>query len=93
MQVRRCLLVGLFGNIGELQRDQMYLTLSGRQRAKLHPSSALCHKPLADYVVYTDLVATERAYLKFITIVDSEWLHDLPNASKLRRYSTSNNFK
>ncbi|XP_055714042.1 ATP-dependent RNA helicase DHX33 [Phlebotomus papatasi] len=92
-QVRRCLLVGLFGNIGELQRDQMYLTLSGRQRAKLHPSSALCHKPLADYVVYTDLVATERAYLKFITIVDSEWLHDLPNASKLRRYSTSNNFK
>ncbi|XP_055684837.1 ATP-dependent RNA helicase DHX33-like [Lutzomyia longipalpis] len=92
-QVRRCLLVGLFGNIGELQKDQMYLTLTGRQKAKLHPSSALCHKPLADYVVYTDLVATERAYLKFITIIDSEWLHDLPNASKLRRYSTSNNFR
>uniref|UniRef100_A0A1L8DGA4 RNA helicase n=1 Tax=Nyssomyia neivai TaxID=330878 RepID=A0A1L8DGA4_9DIPT len=92
-QVRRCLLVGLFGNIGELQRDQMYLTLLGRQKAKLHPSSALCHKPLADYVVYTDLVATERVYLKFITIIDAEWIHDLPNATKLRRYSTSNNFR
>ncbi|XP_059616856.1 ATP-dependent RNA helicase DHX33 [Phlebotomus argentipes] len=92
-QVRRCLLVGLFGSVAELQRDQLYLTLVGRQRAKLHPSSALCHKPLADYVVYTDLVATERAYLKFITVVDAEWLHDVPNASKLRRYSTTGHLK
>lgn len=41
-KIRKCLITGLFNNIAELQqRDNHYVVLSNRQRAKIHPSSVL----------------------------------------------------
>ena len=42
LKVRKCLISGLFNNIAEFQqRDNHYMVLANRQRAKIHPSSAL----------------------------------------------------
>lgn len=41
-KIRKCLITGLFNNIAEFQqRDNHYIVLSNRQRAKIHPSSVL----------------------------------------------------
>lgn len=41
-KIRKCLITGLFNNIAELhQRDNLYVVLSNRQRAKIHPTSVL----------------------------------------------------
>ena len=41
-KIRKCLITGLFNNVAELQqRDNHYVVLANRQRAKIHPSSVL----------------------------------------------------
>lgn len=80
IQVRKCLLSGLFINIAELQRDNHYLTLTSRQRAKIHPSSVLSGKPTAKFILFTELVATGKTYMRTVTQIDPEWIEEVvPN--------------
>lgn len=92
-KVRKCLLSGLFINIAELQRDNHYLTLVSRQRAKIHPSSVLSGKPTAKFILFTELVATGKSYMRTVTQIDPEWIDEVvPNIQNaiqnFRRVST-----
>ncbi|XP_055301326.1 ATP-dependent RNA helicase DHX33 [Sitodiplosis mosellana] len=85
-QVRKCLLSGLFINIAELQRDNHYLTLTNRQRAKIHPSSVLNGKSTAKYILFTELVATGKTYMRTVTQIDPEWIDEVvPNIQQLKK--------
>lgn len=85
-QVRKCILAGLFDNIAELQRDNFYLTISGRQRAKIHPSSILHGKYRPAYVIFTEIVLTERNFLRQVTEIEAEWIEEVvPNYPHLSR--------
>lgn len=85
-KVRKCLLSGLFMNIAELQRDNHYLTLTNRQRAKIHPSSVLNGKPNAKYILFTELVTTGRTYMRTVMHIESEWIDEVvPNIQQLKK--------
>lgn len=85
-QVRKCLLAGLFENIAELQRDNFYLTISGRQRSKIHPSSVFHGKYKPEYIIFSEIVVTERSFLRILTEIDSNWISEVvPNFCHLNR--------
>ncbi|XP_055853657.1 ATP-dependent RNA helicase DHX33 [Episyrphus balteatus] len=85
-QVRKCILAGLFDNIAELQRDNFYLTVSGRQRAKIHPSSILHGKYRPAYIIFTEIVLTERNFLRQVMEIEAEWIEEVvPNYPHLSR--------
>uniref|UniRef100_T1GNP9 RNA helicase n=1 Tax=Megaselia scalaris TaxID=36166 RepID=T1GNP9_MEGSC len=91
--VRKCLLSGLFSNIAELQRDNFYLTLSSRQRAKIHPSSVLSGKSRPALIIFTEIVATDRNFLRTVTAIEPEWVEEVvPNYPFLSRLRQSNSF-
>lgn len=89
-QVRKCLLVGLFDNIAELQRDNFYLTITGRQRAKIHPSSIFHGKYRPEYIIFSEMVLTERNFLRQITEISPEWVAEVvPHFPHLSRIKVS----
>ncbi|XP_011299036.1 putative ATP-dependent RNA helicase DHX33 isoform X1 [Fopius arisanus] len=71
--LRKSLLEGLSDNLAELQRDNTYLTLSTRQPVAIHPSSTL-HTSRPQLVLFTEVVATGRCYLRDLSVIDSSWI-------------------
>lgn len=89
-QVRKCLLMGLFDNIAELQRDNFYLTITGRQRAKIHPSSVFHGKYRPEYIIFSEIVLTEKNFLRQVTEISPEWVAEVvPNFAHLSRIKVS----
>jgi len=86
-KVRKCLLSALFSNIAEFQqRENCYLTLSSRQRAKIHPSSILSGKSKSNYVIFNEIVTTDKNFLRIVTAIESEWIEEVvPNYPFLSR--------
>lgn len=84
-RVRKCLAYGLFLNAAELQREGGYNTLDTRQRVAIHPSSCLfMNKPA--YVVFTELIQTSKCYMRYLSIVDPDWLLEAaPNYFRQKR--------
>ncbi|XP_029784521.1 ATP-dependent RNA helicase DHX33 isoform X1 [Suricata suricatta] len=73
--VRRCLAHSLFMNTAELQPDGTYATTDTHQPVAVHPSSVLFHcKPAC--VVYTELLCTNKCYMRGLCVVDAAWLWD-----------------
>lgn len=90
-QVRKCLLAGLFSNVAEMQRDNLYMTLAGRQKTKIHPSSVLSGKPQSRCVLFTELVFTGRIYMRTVTNIEPEWIEEVaPNCGFLNRLNNFN---
>ena len=53
------------------------LQLGSRQKVSIHPSSVLFHaKPAC--VVFTELVQTGKRYVRQVTLIDQDWIEDLP---------------
>ncbi|XP_046467981.1 ATP-dependent RNA helicase DHX33 [Neodiprion pinetum] len=71
--LRKALLEGLFDNLAELQRDQTYVTVSTRQPVAIHPSSVL-HGSKPGLVLFTEVVATGRCFLRNVSTIESSWL-------------------
>ncbi|XP_043511713.1 ATP-dependent RNA helicase DHX33 isoform X2 [Frieseomelitta varia] len=72
-QLRKTLLEGLYDNLAELQRDQTYITVSSKQPVAIHPSSTL-HGSKPSLILFTEIVATGRCYLRGLSVIDSSWL-------------------
>lgn len=84
--MRKCLLAGLFINIAELQRDNHYLTLASRQKAKIHPSSVLSGKPRSKFILFTELVATGKSYMRNVTCIEPDWIDEIvPNIGETKK--------
>ena len=55
----------------------LFETLDG-QRCYIHPSSLLFNlKPQPDVVIFTDMVKTTRAYMRYVTPIEPSWLTEL----------------
>uniref|UniRef100_H0WIZ4 ATP-dependent RNA helicase DHX33 n=1 Tax=Otolemur garnettii TaxID=30611 RepID=H0WIZ4_OTOGA len=73
--IRRCLAHSLFMSTAELQPDGTYATTDTHQPVAIHPSSVLFHcKPAC--VVYTELLHTNKCYMRDLCVVDAEWLYE-----------------
>lgn len=65
---------------------QIFLKLGARQTVSIHPSSVLFRsKPSC--IVFTELVQTGKRYVRQVTLIDQDWLDDLPKEtlSQLRQ--------
>lgn len=82
VDVRKCLLLGYYDNVAQLQKDNTYLTLASRQRAKIHPSSVLHGKERPELLFYTEFLSTGQNYLKLNTVVEAKWLLEMPQLRK-----------
>lgn len=90
-QVRKCLISGLFNNVAEVQRDHQYMTLSSRQKAKIHPSSCLFNKVQSRCILFTELVFTGKSYMRVVSTIEPEWIEEVvPNCGFLNRLSNLN---
>uniref|UniRef100_A0A8C8XR07 RNA helicase n=1 Tax=Panthera leo TaxID=9689 RepID=A0A8C8XR07_PANLE len=73
--IRRCLAHSLFMSTAELQPDGTYATTDTHQPVAVHPSSVLFRcRPAC--VVYTELLHTNRCYMRGLCVVDADWLHE-----------------
>ncbi|OWK14196.1 DHX33, partial [Cervus elaphus hippelaphus] len=73
--IRRCLAHSLFMSSAELQPDGSYATTDTHQPVAIHPSSVLFHcKPAC--VVFTELLFTNKCYMRDLCVVDAEWLYE-----------------
>ncbi|ALC39040.1 CG4901 [Drosophila busckii] len=81
--VKKCLISGLFENIAMLQKEGHYLTLSGRQKARIHPSSVLHGKYKPPCILFTELVQTEQNYLRQVTEISIEWIEEVVPSIKI----------
>lgn len=79
-------MTGLGFNIAELQRENHYMTIAQRQRAKIHPSSVLSGKPKTKCILYTELMATGQRYMRTVTAIEPEWIEEvIPNHMQMKR--------
>lgn len=82
LQVRQCLLTGLFNNVAHLSTDNhTYKTTAGRLKVKVHPSSKLQTKPPA--VMFTELLTTGQCYMRYVTAIEADWIDQ---SKTLKRY-------
>lgn len=72
-RLRKALLEGLHDNLAELQRDQTYVTVSSKQPVSIHPSSTL-HATKPPLILFTEVIATGRCYIRGLSVIDSSWL-------------------
>lgn len=71
--IRRAIAEGMFVNVAKLTREGHYVTLDSRQQARIHPSSVMFQtKP--ELVVFTELISTQKNYIRDLTLVDANWL-------------------
>lgn len=60
-------------------REMLYKTLRDKQLVHVHPSSALFAQrhnaqKMPEYVVYTDILVTNKQYIRTLTAVDAQWI-------------------
>lgn len=62
-----------------------------RQRVKIHPSSVFCDKEKPKFIIFSELIATGRTYVRTVTSIESEWIHELvPNLTKSQGLNGNN---
>jgi HrpA-like RNA helicase len=70
------------GNSGALTTSRgRYKTKLGNEMVSIHPTSTLFGRhPSPNCVVFTEMVTTSRSYVRGVTQIREEWLHDVaPN--------------
>merc|ERR1712100_826420 len=73
--VRECICSAYFYNAAKMKGIGEYLNCRTGILAHLHPTSALCgYSYTPDYVVYQELVMTNKEYMQCVTAVECEWL-------------------
>jgi HrpA-like RNA helicase len=72
----KCLLTGYFGNIAKYSSDNYFTTIKEKHLCKIHPTSILIKNPklgkFYEYVIYNDVIVTNKQYLKTCTLVREE---------------------
>jgi len=75
--IRRCLVAGFFMQVAHFEKEkaECFVTFRDAQKASLHPSTSLQHKP--EWVVYHEFTMTSKNFLRVTTQVRGEWLSDV----------------
>lgn len=77
----------LCGLLHDLDLDivSFFLQLDSNQKVQIHPSSVMfSHKP--EVVLFTELIATQKSYVRDLSLVDSCWLlEDQPEYFRVHR--------
>lgn len=84
--IRKCLLTGFFENLAYLTKEKKYVTVNAKKECKIHPTSTLFHS-YPHCVMYTEIIDTSQPFMRYVTVIDKEWLHDIvPNLQNRHNY-------
>jgi pre-mRNA-splicing factor ATP-dependent RNA helicase DHX16 len=76
--VRKAITAGFFRKTAQRQKDGSYRGLKGWRTVFVHPSSGLARAgPPARWVVYHEMVETTKEYMRQVTEIKPEWLHEI----------------
>eukprot|EP00761_Pharyngomonas_kirbyi_P012858 gb/GECH01012885.1/.p1 GENE.gb/GECH01012885.1/~~gb/GECH01012885.1/.p1 ORF type:complete len:723 (+),score=158.39 gb/GECH01012885.1/:1-2169(+) len=75
-KIRRCVVTGYFSHAARRNSDGSYATLRGDQVLYIHPSSAVFKHP-PEWVVYHEVVETNKQYMRDVMAVKPDWLAEI----------------
>jgi len=71
--LRKAVARGLFMNVAQLSIEGHYVAMDSGQHVHIHPSSVLFRRK-PELLTYTEMVATNKTYIRGLTVVSEEWL-------------------
>lgn len=75
--IQRAVIHGFFANAAQLQPDSTYRSIRGGASMHVHPTSSLFKGALPEYVVFGELVFTNKAFMRDVTPVKADWLTEV----------------
>ncbi|KAF6030406.1 DHX35 [Bugula neritina] len=77
--VRQCITKGIFVNAAKLHHTGIgvYKTVKDGHELHIHPTSVLYREVPPQWVVFNEVVKTNKEYMQDITVIEPEWLHTL----------------
>ena len=75
--IRRCIVSGLFPNAAYLHPSGVFRTVKGDIPLHIHPTSVLYAIKPPTWVVYSELIHTNKLLMKDITVIEPAWLEVL----------------
>ncbi|XP_062501947.1 probable ATP-dependent RNA helicase DHX35 isoform X2 [Corticium candelabrum] len=75
--VQRCIVSGFFANAARLHPSGTYRTVRDDHPLEIHPTSVLYGEKLPQWVVFHEVIQTNKDYMRDITVIEPEWLYEL----------------
>eukprot|EP01051_Picozoa_sp_SAG22_P018023 SAG22_NODE_2923_length_2101_cov_1.214286_3_plen_137_part_00 len=75
-EICRCIVTGFFSNAAVRQPDNTFRTVRDGHPLHLHPQSVLFKAP-PQFVVFHEVLITNKEYMRDISTIDSMWLAEL----------------
>ncbi|KAG5880171.1 hypothetical protein JTB14_001661 [Gonioctena quinquepunctata] len=75
--IRKCLIKGLFPNAAYLHHTGVYKTIRGDIELFVHPDSVLYSVPQPQWLLFCEVVHTNKLYMRDLTVIESDWLLEL----------------
>ncbi|XP_034189179.2 putative ATP-dependent RNA helicase DHX35 isoform X1 [Osmia lignaria lignaria] len=76
-QILKCLTAGLFPKAGYLHYTGVYKTVRGNRDLYIHPNSCLYTLQQPQWLLFCEVLQTNKTYMKDITVIQPEWLLEL----------------
>lgn len=75
--IRRCITSGFFANAAYLHYTGVYRTVRDDHELHIHPTSVLTFTDPPKWVVFNDIVQTNKDYMRDISVIEPDWLCEL----------------
>ncbi len=75
--IRKCIVSGLFPNAAYLHMSGTYRTVRGDMEIAIHPTSVLYSTKQPSWVVFAEMVHTNKVLMRDLTVIDPSWLEIL----------------
>ncbi|XP_017892913.1 probable ATP-dependent RNA helicase DHX35 isoform X2 [Ceratina calcarata] len=76
-QILKCITAGLFPKAAYLHYTGVYKTVRGNKDLYVHPNSCLYTLQQPQWVLFCEVLQTNKTYMKDITVIQPEWLLEL----------------
>ncbi|XP_071957723.1 probable ATP-dependent RNA helicase DHX35 [Antedon mediterranea] len=84
----RCIVAGFFANAARLHATGSYRTIRDDKELDIHPTSVMYAEKWPKYVVFYEVLQTNKDYMRDVTEIDPTWLYEL--APHYYQYGTEN---
>ncbi|XP_076750371.1 putative ATP-dependent RNA helicase DHX35 isoform X2 [Xylocopa sonorina] len=76
-QILKCITAGLFPKAAYLHYTGVYKTIRGNKDLHIHPNSCLYTLQQPQWLLFCEVLQTNKTYMKDITVIKPEWLLEL----------------
>ncbi|CAG0890150.1 unnamed protein product [Cyprideis torosa] len=66
-----------FMNVAYLHHSGVYKHIRSDQELTIHPTSVLCGEKLQPWLIYNEVVQTDKLYMRYLTTIQPEWLQEV----------------